>query len=316
MRKQKTKNKIIETYEYRWQKIPFKMYKIHNDGGHFIAKPFVKNEFGKSSEKSANLEYNKYFDAIYFDALNMKFTYNELLDYLKEQMLLQFPKIENVDDYVQKRLKQAKHNYYNRIKRFKRKANLNYWNYYVTFTYDSKKQTEDSFQKRLRKCLSNLHTRRGWIFMGVREFSPKEKRVHYHFIMYIPDGEMIGEIKEIKDYSTKQHKMQITHSNSFFAEKFGRNDFEELKEEEIRNGNALEYLTKYLYKTNEKIIYSRGIPTEIFKCIDEKDIATHLFDFVTKFVLFDDVIDTKRDVMGFKYKQASLFDYLHTRLET
>ena len=137
-----------------------------------------------------------------------------------------------------------------------------------------------------------------------KQFSPATARLF----------EEITDFKEIKDYSTKQHKLQITHSNSFFTEKFGRNDFEELKEEEIRNGNALEYLTKYLNKTNEKIIYSRGIPTEIYKFIEDKDIATTMFDFVTKYVLFDDVIDCKRDVMHFKWKQATLFDSMHMRL--
>lgn len=291
---------------------PKKLYKIYNDGGHYVAR-ISSNRKNKYTNQKSNIM-NDYFDKIYFDALDKNFSKNELVKYIKFELLSIFPNTENIEEYVIDRLYQKSKNYYSRIKRFKRKANLNYWNYYVTFTYDSKKQTEDSFQKRLRKCLSNLHTRRGWKFMGVREFSPKEKRVHYHFIMYIPDGEMIGEIKEIKDYSTKQHKMQITHSNSFFAEKFGRNDFEELKEEEIRNGNALEYLTKYLSKSNEKIIYSRGIPTEIYKFIEDKDIATTMFDFVTKYVLFDDVIDCKRDVMHFKWKQATSFDSMHMRL--
>ena len=134
--------------------------------------------------------------------------------------------------------------------------------------------------------------------------------------MYIPNGQMIGKIKELKDYSTAQHKLQVTHSISIFAEKFGRNDFAELKEEELRNGNALEYLTKYLYKTNEKIIYSRGIPTEIYKMIEDKDIATEMFDFVTKYVLFDDVIDCKTDIMHFPIRQSTLFENLHMRLNT
>ena len=292
--------------------VPNKLYKIYNDGGHYVAR-VVENSRIKRNDKRYN-EMNDYFDKIYFDGLDKNFTKNELVSYIRTELLLLFPDTKNIEEYIDKRLWQKSKNYYSRIKRFKRKANLNFWNYYVTFTYDSKKQTEESFQKRLRKCLSNLHTRKGWKFMGVRELSPVEKRVHYHFIMYIPDGQMVGNIKEIKDYSTKQQKIQITHSNSFFAERFGRNDFEELKEEEIRNGNALEYLIKYLNKTNEKIIYSRGIPTEIYKFIKDTDIATKMFDFVTKYVLFDDVIDCKRDVMHFKWKQATLFDNLHMRL--
>ena len=102
--------------------------------------------------------------------------------------------------------------------------------------------------------------------------------------------------------------MQITHSNTFFAETFGRNDFEDLSQNEIKYGNTLEYLTKYLHKTSEKIVYSRGIPTEIYKEIDNSDIATEMFDYGLKFVFFDDVIDTEKEIMHFKYRQATLFD--------
>ena len=162
----------------------------------------------------------------------------------------------------------------------------------------------------------NLHTRYGWKYMGVFELSPEKERLHFHAIMYIPDGKMVGEITELRDYSTEHHKMQISHSNSFFADRFGRNDFEKLNANELKNGNALDYLTKYLYKTDERIIYSRGIPTEIYKYIDDKDIAVKYFDFVTKFVLFDDVIDVEKDILHIEYKQQSLFDFLHCQMET
>ena len=319
MAKRKFENnklKQLDEFESLKAKLVFdKACKIYNDGGHFVAKEIVISNGKKRYHNSiVDTEKTQYFDSIYFDALDKNFTYNQLVEYLKENMLAKYPDIENIDEYIEKRLLQSKRNLFNRIKRFKRKANLNYWNYFVTITYDDKKHNATSFRQKLRKCLSNLHTRYGWKYMGVFELSPTKERLHFHAIMYIPKDSMVGTIKELKDYSTAQHKLQITHCNSFFAERFGRNDFEELKEEEIRNGNALEYLTKYLYKTNERIVYSRGIPTEIYRYINDKDIATEMYDFITKYVLFDDVIDCKTDIMHFPIRQTTLFESLHVRL--
>ena len=136
--------------------------------------------------------------------------------------------------------------------------------------------------------------------MGVFERAPETGRLHFHAIIYVPEGQMIGELYERKDYSTRQHKMQTTHSNTFFEQNFGRNDFEELSEVELRRGSTMNYLLKYLEKTEERIIYSRGIPTEFFKNIHDDDVICEMVDFVTKYVLFNDVIDYDTDVKGLK----------------
>lgn len=99
--------------------------------------------------------------------------------------------------------------------------------------------------------------------MGVFERAPETGRLHFHALLYVPDGEMIGTITEKQDYSTKQHKMQTTHENDFFAERFGRNDFAELSAGELQHGNTIGYILKYIGKTGEKITYSRGIRGEI-----------------------------------------------------
>lgn len=56
-----------------------------------------------------------------------------------------------------------------RRKRFMRKAYLNRFNYFATFTYDDKKHTEESFRKKLKTCLNHLANRNGWKYMGVWE---------------------------------------------------------------------------------------------------------------------------------------------------
>lgn len=65
----------------------------------------------------------------------------------------------------------------------------------------------------------------------------------------------------------------------------------------MRNGNAINYLLKYLRKTDERVIYSRGTPAEFNKRMDENAFAAEIEDdYTPKFVVFDNVIDWERDV--------------------
>ena len=132
--------------------------------------------------------------------------------------------------------------------------------------------------------------------MGVFERAPVTGRLHFHALMNIPEGQMVGDIEERRDYSTKSHKMQLTHCNTFFESRFGRNDFAPISSGELRFGNTLKYILKYLEKSEERIIYSRGIPTEFLAVINDNDVICEVIDFVKKFILFDDVIDYERDV--------------------
>jgi len=127
--------------------------------------------------------------------------------------------------------------------------------------------------------------------MGVFERAPETDRLHFHALIFVPDGEMAGELLEIRDYSTKTHAMQTTVSHSFFAERFGRNDFQEISPAELKNGNTIAYLLKYIEKTGERITYSRDIPTELCREVFNEDVAAEMCDFVMKYVLFDDVFD-------------------------
>ena len=127
--------------------------------------------------------------------------------------------------------------------------------------------------------------------MGVFERAPETDRLHFHALIFVPDGEMAGELLEIRDYSTKAHAMQTTVSHSFFAERFGRNDFQEISSAELKNGNTIAYLLKYIEKTGERITYSRDIPTELCREVFNEDVAAEMCDFVMKYVLFDDVFD-------------------------
>ncbi len=258
------------------------------------------------------------FDNLYFqgkkNGLKDTKTDKALTDYVKTGILKVYKETQvesGLDDYIAKKIKRKANNLLHRKKRFRRKAYMNKWNYFVTFTFDDAKHTAETFKKKLRKCLANLHTRRGWRYMGVFELSPEKGRLHFHGLLYIPAGQMVGRIAEKQDYSLSEHKMQIRNENSFFEESFGRNDFCEVSEEEMRNGKRTEYILKYIGKTNERICYSRGIPTEIYKEIEDTDIIAEMRDFGRKYILFDDIIDWERDVMNLRYySQMTIIDAL------
>ena len=268
------------------------LFKIYNDGSHFVGSLISTNEKKLPVKRKRHLktDLGVFFDDIYTLAMQENLRNKDLFNFIKSAFTDNFDEVDGLDNFIKLNIKRKISNFYHRLKTFKRKAQLNTWTHFVTITFDDKKCTASSFRVKLKKCLSNLHTRRGWKYMGVFELSPKEKRLHFHALMYIPAGEMIGSIEERKDYSTKQHCMQTTHINSFFEKTFGRNDFEELSQLDLKSGKAINYIIKYLAKTCEKIVYSRGIPTEIKKFIAFNDIVCTMFDFVQKFIFYDDVI--------------------------
>jgi len=52
-------------------------------------------------------------------------------------------------------------------------------------------------------------------------------------------------------------------------------------------------ILKYISKTDDKIVYSRGIPSEFVEEIEETDVVTEMEDFVIKYILFDDIFDSE-----------------------
>ena len=97
---------------------------------------------------------------------------------------------------------------------------------------------------------------------------------------------MPGMILDIEDYSFNTHKRQITHQNLYFEEHFGRNDFEPI-EDQSRLGDAMAYLMKYLEKTGEKIVYSRGLPQYFKSDILDDDVVCPIGMEDQKLLLFD-----------------------------
>jgi hypothetical protein len=173
--------------------------------------------------------------------------------------------------------------------RLARKIALNEFNYFVTFTYDDQKHTEETFRAKLRKCLSNLASRKDWKYAGVWERSPKQKRLHFHGIFYIPPGTMPGELFEEDDYNFKLHRRKKTVGNTFFKEKFGRCEFDKIRSYQDK-GQVMCYLMKYIGKSGEKIVYSRGLARYIVAGVLDEDIVCAFDEYETKYLLFDKFI--------------------------
>lgn len=95
-------------------------------------------------------------------------------------MIEHFPNKERTEEYVTKNLERKLRNLICRRIRLWRKIHLQKFNYFCTFTYDSKKHTEESFRKSLKSCLSHFCSRKGWKYIGVWERSPEKKRLHFH----------------------------------------------------------------------------------------------------------------------------------------
>ncbi len=263
----------------------FRAAKVYSDGSHYIAIPQDK----KQPQKKKNVIYStkqeerkEEFEKAYKENKDKK--RKEKVKNITEEMEEKFESKEMAAEYVKAQMERKMRNLTVRRMRLARKINLGRWNYFCTFTYDDKKHTEESFKKKLSNAFKKLVSRRDWVIIGVWERSIPNNRLHFHGIFYIP--EMIGELVECRDYSTKTHKMQTTMQNTYFTERFGRNDFSELNPYEL--GNAKAYLMKYIEKSGERIFYSRNAPTYFISDIMNDDVVCTIGAEDRKLLLFDD----------------------------
>lgn len=159
-----------------------------------------------------------------------------------------------------------------RRKRFARKAYNQHFQWFVTFTYADGKHTEGSFKKRLLETLRRLATRHNWKYMGVWERGKDTDRLHFHALVYIPDGETVGEFEPVTDYNKKTRRQKTFTQNTFFAEKFGRNEFDDISFADRAYGKSIAYIMKYMEKQNVKAVYSRGLYEYFHTDIQGKDV--------------------------------------------
>ena len=226
----------------------------------------------------------EYFEELYLQSQSMPKGMRK--NYIKKEMLPYFETDEQAEEYVVKNLERKQRNLIARKVRMWRKINLQKFNYFCTFTYDSALHTEETFRRKLKNYLRNSCYRKGWKYIGVWERSPEKKRLHFHGIFYIPDGTM-RDLVPIEDYNLNTHKRQITYQNTDFNSRFGRSDFVAINSK-LDLGEVMRYIIKYLEKTGGKLVYSKGLPQFFISDIMDKDVATTIGIDDKKLLLFDD----------------------------
>lgn len=268
-------------------------YKVYNDGSHYVARKLepagttILKLRGPSREK---WHLDELFDEAYAIGIIKNLSGVALRNYIKTKIEEYYPDYPGLVSFVSKEMRRKARNLYLRKKRFRRKAYNYSWSYMVTFTYDDNKMDEESFRRRLKRRLSKLASAYGWRVIGAFERGGKTDRLHFHGLAYVPDGEMVGQLVTVRDYSVSSHHMQQTQSNTYFARYFGRNDFKAVSYVELRRG-GLEYILKYIEKGGERIYSSRGIKEEFeMDLLDEEIIGSETNRYGTTYFLFDDAI--------------------------
>lgn len=198
----------------------------------------VINDDKTTRNKPIKMTKKELFNKLYEDSTSLRF--KDKQPAITNGMKKYFGSYEDAKNYVEHQLENKRKSIINKRKRFYRKVAMNEFNYFVTFTYADNLHTEQSFQKKLKNCLGHLHNRKGWKYAGVFEKS-KSDRLHFHGLLYIPEGQMVGKLLEKKDYNLRTHKMQNTTQNTFFNSKFGRSDFERITKQDLQLGNTAKY---------------------------------------------------------------------------
>ena len=239
----------------------------------------------KVKAKGVRTTKKEVFESLYKESFDLK--RNIRRKHIIDGMTGLFKDLKQAEIYVDENLERKKRNLICRRTRLVRKVNLQNFNFFVTFTYDGKKHDENSFKQRLKETLSNFSNRRRWKYVGVWERSPEKKRLHFHGLFYIPDGTMPGELIEVNDFNIITYQRQITIQNTYFNEKFGRSDFEKI-DDNRKMGAAVAYILKYIEKSGERIVYSRGLPQYFISDILPEDVVMKVGQEEKKLLLFDD----------------------------
>ena len=269
----------------------YRAAKISFDGGHYIATPKENFPQGHKRRRAAipptpkELEQKEQFEAAYKES--QKLPRKERKAYMRKAMEDVIPDKEQRKEYVERNNERKKTNAIRRKVRLLKKAYLQGWSFFCTFTFSDELHTEESFRTSLRNTFKHLVARKGWKHIGVWERGGENGRLHFHGIFYIPPGGMVGEIVETKDYSTKDHRMQTAHQNTYFLERYGRNDFQALGSP-MEVQHSLGYLMKYIEKSGERLIYGGNLPTYFVSDVMDEDVICPYGIDDRKAILADD----------------------------
>lgn len=238
----------------------------------------------QSGETAASPSRKEIFERLYKEHL-----YDSKRKRKREIIKGMLPYCKDYEDaklFTELNLRRKRNNLIARRVRMRRKAGLQDFTHFVTFTYSDVLHTETSFKKSLGTCLRHYADRKGWKCMGVWERSPEKQRLHFHGIFYIPEGTMPGQMMDVNDFNFKSKKRKITHQNTYFNEHFGRSDFEKIDNNYVLQ-DAMNYLMKYIEKSGERIVYYGDLPQYFVFDVMEDDIICPYGEDGRKFILAD-----------------------------
>ncbi len=306
--------------------MPYSQVKVYSDGSHYIGIPYEPNPRAKNlrprheevievkepleeesfavsdeedtiatknpdntHEKSAapavrQMTRKELFDELYIQTFDMK--KRERKSYIVKQMLPYFKDGSSCRAFVEHNFERKHRNMICRRTRLWRKINHQHFNFFVTFTYANDKMTEEQFAKKLLNTLYHFSNRKGWLYIGAWERGEETNRLHFHGLFYIPDGTMSGEMEILRDFDTRKRRMQTVQQNTFFAKRFGRNEFRSINHIS-EMPQAVKYLVKYIEKSGGKLIYSRGLYQYFVTDIMDEDIVCSYGLEDRKILLFD-----------------------------
>lgn len=305
--------------------MPYSQVKVYSDGGHYIGIPYEPNQRAKSRrpryeevievreqldeaaasetdtvameqnpddlhEKSAppairQMTRKELFDELYMRTFDMK--KRERKSYIVKQMLPYFKDGSSCCAFVEQNFERKHRNMICRRTRLWRKINHQRFNFFVTFTYADDKMTEEQFAKKLLNTLYHFSSRKRWLYIGAWERGGETNRLHFHGLFYIPEGTMSGEIEILRDFDTRKRRMQTVQQNTFFAKRFGRNEFRPIHHSS-ELPQMVQYLMKYIEKSGGKLVYSKGLYQYFETDIMDDDIICPYGEEGRKFILFDD----------------------------
>ena len=226
--------------------------KIYYDGSNWIAIPHTERPYRqrRPRDKPENNEKLQQFEKSFAKSKGKRTN-------RKAKLLQEFaPMFKDEDEavnFVEQHFDRLSRNRWERYKRMIRRGYSYRWNYFCTFTYDSEKHTEETFRKKLMNTLYHFSSRRSWRYIGAWERGELGERLHFHALVYIPEGQMPGELEEHEDYSTKRRRREKSIQNSFFNERFGRSDFSAVNNI-YEVDDSIKYMLKYISKNDEKVV--------------------------------------------------------------
>lgn len=252
--------------------------KVYGNGTSFIGTlPGVPPRFVSRQRKQNKIR--ELLEKYYNEAHSLQISKKDIKEYLFNRMLNEENQLMTPSE-LEEFVKYEANKIHHRVKRYRRKFAFFHPNYFVTFTYSNDKITPELFERKLKRALSNFAFRNNWRYIGAKEKGDENGRVHFHFLIDIPEGEMVGELFEDYHWNEKTHKREKFINNTYFNKRFGFAEFDKIESDTHINGSLQNYLIKYIIKQNVRLIYSRHLPTEKEMEIDlDNDVFLTFRDF-------------------------------------